>query len=296
MKILIITGGNSSERTVSLTSAKTVEEALRKNGHDVKLYDLTQRYEGIIREAENFDILFPVLHGEEGEGGILHEFLAKINKPIVGTRNYEGLKDAWHKIPFKEYCDENGIKTPDWKIIKNADGIIEFDFPCVLKASNGGSSREVAILESKSDLDKPATLEILNLETPLFVEKYIKGVEITVGILNGKILPFLEIIPPNDSWFNYENKYDGTSQEIPFAPSVSKETQQEVKEIFLKIQDHFNLGTYFIADFIIANEIPYVLDINTIPGLTPGSLFPKQALAAGLNFGKMLEVLINSAK
>jgi len=120
-------------------------------------------------------------------------------------------------------------------------------------------------------------------------------VEITVGILNGKVLPFLEIIPPGDSWFNYENKYDGTSQEIPFAPSVSTETQQEVVEIFLKIQAHFNLGAYFRADFMVSGGIPYVLDINTIPGLTPGSLFPKQALAAGLNFEQMLEELINSA-
>jgi D-alanine-D-alanine ligase len=296
MKILIITGGNSSERTVSLTSAKTVEEALQRNGHQVALYDLTRGYQGIIEEAEKFDILFPVLHGEEGEAGKLHKFLSKINKLIVGTRNYKGLEKAWHKIPFKKYCDENDIKTPEWKIIKNKNDILKFGFPCVLKASNGGSSREVVILKSKTDLDKPTTQEILTLDAPLFVERYIKGVEITVGILNGKVLPFLEIIPPGDSWFNYENKYDGSSQEIPFAPSVSNETQQKVVEIFLKIQAHFNLGAYFRADFMVSSGVPYVLDINTIPGLTPGSLFPKQALAAGLNFEQMLEELISNAR
>jgi len=205
------------------------------------------------------------------------------------------LDKAWHKIPFKKYCDENGIITPVWKIVKNKENILSFGFPCVLKASNGGSSREVAILRSKGDLNKSAPQKILTSDVPLFVEKYIKGVEITVGILNEKVLPFLEIIPPNNGWFNYKNKYDGTSQEIPFAPSVPKTTQQQVEKIFLKIQEHFNLGTYFRADFIVSNGIPYILDINTIPGLTPGSLFPKQALAAGLNFQQMLEKLINSA-
>lgn len=296
MKILILTGGNSSERTVSLTSARTVKKALQQNGHQVKLYDLRKGYQGIIDEAKKIDVLFPVLHGEEGEAGPLHKFLSKINKPIVGTRNYKGLDKAWHKIPFKKYCDENNITTPAWKIVKNKQDILKFGFPCVLKASNGGSSREVAILKSKADLEKSAARKILKSGTPLFVEKYIKGTEITVGNLNEKVLPFLEIVPPNNGWFNYKNKYDGSSQEIPFAPSVSKTTQQQVVKIFLKIQEHFNLGSYFRADFIVSNGIPYVLDINTIPGLTPGSLFPKQALSAGLTFGEMLEALINSAK
>jgi D-alanine-D-alanine ligase len=131
---------------------------------------------------------------------------------------------------------------------------------------------------------------------PLFVEKYYKGTEVTVGILDGKVLPFIEIVPPKDSWFSYENKYAGSTQEIPFAPSVPEIQQQEIVKIFLKIQDHFNLGTYFRTDFIVSDGIPYVLDINTIPGLTPGSLFPKQALAVGLTFGQMLEVLIATAK
>jgi len=296
MRILILTGGNSSERTVSLTSARNVKKALLENGHQVKLYDLTRGHQGIVDAAKKIDILFPVLHGEEGEGGPLHKFLSKIDKPIVGTRNYNGLDKAWHKIPFKQYCDKNHVTTPAWKIVRNKKDISKFGFPCVLKASNGGSSREVAILKSKAELEKFTTQKILKSGVPLFVEKYIKGIEITVGILNGKVLPFLEIIPPNNDWFNYKNKYDGSSQEIPFAPSVSKIIQQQVAKIFLKIQKHFNLGSYFRADFIVSDGNAYVLDINTIPGLTPGSLFPKQALAAGFTFRQMLEELINCAE
>ena len=97
MKVLVITGGDSSEREVSLTSAKNVQKALKENGHDVKQYDLRKGYEPIIKLAKSFEILFPVLHGEEGEGGQLHEFISKINKPIVGTRNHKGLTKAWYK-------------------------------------------------------------------------------------------------------------------------------------------------------------------------------------------------------
>jgi D-alanine-D-alanine ligase len=296
MRILILSGGNSSERTVSLTSARTVKKALQENGHKVKLYDLRQGYQNIISEAKNFDVLFPVLHGEEGEAGPLHKFLVKIGKPIVGTRNYKGLSEAWNKIPFKKYCDKNGIKTPGWAIVKNKDDVIKFGFPCVLKASNGGSSREVVILKTAKDMQNGDFKKLVKLDMPLFVEKYFKGIEVTVGILDGKVLPFIEIVPPKNSWFSYENKYDGSTQEIPFAPSVPKTRQQKIAKIFLKIQNHFNLGTYFRTDFIVAGGIPYVLDVNTIPGLTPGSLFPKQALAAGLSFPQMLEKLINCAK
>jgi D-alanine-D-alanine ligase len=296
IRILILSGGNSSERTVSLTSARTVKKALQENGHKVKLYDLRQGYAGIVSEAKNFDVLFPVLHGEEGEAGPLHKFLVKIGEPIVGTRNYKGLSEAWNKIPFKKYCDKNGIETPSWTTVRNKADVIKFGFPCVLKASNGGSSREVVILKTAKDMETGAFKKLIKSDMPLFVEKYFKGTEVTVGILDGKVLPFIEIIPPKNSWFSYENKYAGSTQEIPFAPSVPKEKQQEIAKVFLKIQNHFNLGTYFRIDFIVSDGIPYVLDVNTIPGLTPGSLFPKQALAAGLSFPQMLEKLIHCAK
>lgn len=295
MRVLIITGGNSSERTVSLNSAKNVEQALIKNGHQVLLYDLKKGYEPIIKLSKDFDVLFPVLHGEEGEGGKLHKFLSKLNKPIVGTRNYKGLEKAWYKIPFKKFCDENNIKTSPWKIVKNKQDILNFGFPCVLKISNGGSSREVVILKSKADLNINSARKILNSGSEFYVEKLIKGPEITVGILNDKPLPVLEIIPAGE-WFDYESKYSSETKEIPFAPSVPKKLQKEAQEIALKIHQHFDLGTYSRTDFMTINNNVYVLEINTIPGLTAESLMPKQAKAAGISFGEFLEILLNSAK
>ncbi len=296
MRVLLITGGNSSERKISLLSATQVKKALLENGHRVKIYDLKNGYLPIKDLAKKYDVLFPVLHGEEGEGGKLHKYLSKLKRPIVGTRNYKGLEKAWYKIPFKKFCDKNGIKTPEWKIIKNENDVVKFGFPCVLKASSGGSSREVVILKSEKDLKKSDFKKLINSNVPLFVEQYLTGKEVTVGILNDKILPFIEIIPPKGSWFSYKNKYVSTTQEIPFAPSLDNKAQKEIKVITLKIHNIFALGTYSRIDFMVYKGIPYVLDVNTIPGLTPGSLLPKQAKAAGISFNKMIEILIKTAK
>jgi len=296
MNVLLITGGDSSEREVSLNSANNVKKALEENGHNVSLYDLNDGYEPIIMVSQKFDILFPVLHGEEGEGGKLHEFLNKIEKPIVGTRNYEGLRKAWYKIPFKEYCDKNNIPTATWKVIKTINEVKSFGFPCVLKTSNGGSSREVAIIKSRQDLHSHEAKHILSMKTDIFAEIYLPGIEITVGILDDKALPIIEIIPPTGQFFDYENKYTGKTKEIPFAPSISKEMQKNIQEKTLKIHRNFNLGTYSRTDFMVYKNTPYALDVNTIPGLTSESLLPKEAKAADINFNEFLELLLRKSQ
>ncbi len=296
MKVLIVTGGDSSERIVSLISAKNVQKALEENGHDVTQYDLRKGYEPIVKLAQSFETLFPVLHGEEGEGGQLHDFLSRIDKPIVGTRNYKGLKNGWYKIPFKKFATKSGLPTSPWIEIKTKEDIIKFGFPSVLKASHGGSSHEVVILKSEKDLNTKNAKGLLSSNFKLYVEKYIDGVEITVGILDGKALPVLEIKPPEGEWFSYENKYTPGTKEIPNAPSVPLNKQKEAQEIALKIHDNFNFGTYSRTDFIYSQNIPYALEINTIPGLTSESLIPKAARAAGINFNQFVEILLNKAQ
>ena len=295
MKVLLITGGNSSERRISFMSARNVKSALEENGHKVKLYDLKSGYETLKNLSKNFDVLFPVLHGEEGEGGKLHKFLSKLEKPIVGTKNYKAMQKAWYKIPFKKFCDKNNILTPKWKTVKSVTDVLKFGFPCVLKTSSGGSSREVFILKSKEDLNKYKRIFFKHHD--LFAERYIVGPEVTVAILNGKVLPILEIVSPKGEWFDYKNKYWGLTQEIPNAPSLSGRTRNKVQEISLKIHKHFRLGSYSRTDFMTDElQTPYALEINTIPGMTQGSLVPKQAKAAGISFNQMMEILIKSAK
>jgi len=294
MKILVITGGTSSERKISLISAKAVKKALEENGHLVKLFDFKKGYPNLKKVIPDFDVIFPVIHGEEGEGGELQKFLSKSKKPYVGG-DWKGFKKGWYKIPFKKFCLENKITTSPWEKVTKKEDIIKFGFPCVLKSSTGGSSKEVSIIYSEKDFKKATIRKLLNSRLPLFVEKFITGVEVTVGILDNKVLPVLEIIPPKGEWFDYKNKYSGTSQEIPNAPSLSLELQKLVQKIALNIHKKLRLGHYSRIDFIVSNDIAYVLEVNTIPGMTVQSLLPKAAQTAGISFPDLIKKLVEIA-
>lgn len=294
MRILIVTGGTSSERKISLLSAKSVKAGLQEKGHTVQLFDLKKGEKQLKNLAKKFDVIFPVIHGEEGEGGELQKFLSTLGKPFVGG-DPGGFKQGWYKIPFKKYCKQNNISTSPWKKISDQSDIIKFGFPCVAKSSNGGSSKEVVILKSFKDLKNPLYKKLLKSNLPLFVEQYLPGVEITVGILNNQPLPVIEIVPPAGSWFDYKNKYSGETREIPHAPSLNEETKKLVQKIALRIHQSLNLGPYSRIDFIVTDKKPYVLEVNTIPGLTSQSLFPKAAQAAGISFPELLDKIIRLA-
>ncbi|MBU1000501.1 ATP-grasp domain-containing protein [Patescibacteria group bacterium] len=293
MRILIITGGTTSERRISLMSAKCVKKGLKENSHRVKLFDLKK---GSISKnlVEDFDVVFPVLHGEEGEGGNLQKKLSTFGIPFIGG-DPKGFQQGWYKISFKEFCDKEHILTSPWKKIKSKDDIVEFGFPCVLKSSNGGSSKEVVILKSAENLKNNLCRVLLKSGLPLFVEKYLPGIEVTVAILKDKALPVIEIIPPKEGWFDYKNKYWGKTDEIPNAPSLTAKLKKIVQEIALRIHKTLKLGHYSRIDFIISEDQPYVLEVNTIPGLTASSLFPKAAAAVGLTFPKLLDKMVKSA-
>ena len=288
MKILIISGGNASERKISLISAGEVKKALEKNSHSVAIFDFRKGYPTLKKLLPKLDIVFPVLHGEEGEGGGLQKFLTQEGKPYVGG-NYEGFKEGWYKISFKKFCDREGITTASWKEITSEADIVKFGLPCVVKSSNGGSSLEVFILNDARDLKNNSFQRLLRSSTPLLAEKLLSGIEITVGVLNNQVLPVIEIVPPEGEWFDYQNKYSGDTQEIIDAPSLPPTIKRQAQEIALKIHKKLKLGSLSRTDFIVVDRIPYALEVNTIPGFTSGSLFPK---AAGMSFEQLVEKLI----
>ncbi len=295
MKILIVTGGSSSERKISLISAKAVKEALEENRHKVKLFDYKKGFINLKKIIPKFDVIFPVLHGEEGEGGELQKFLSKTEKPFVGG-DWKGFRKGWYKIPFKRFCDKNNIPTPIWKLVKQRRDIVKFGFPCVLKASNGGSSLEVVMIPKKNDLKKTKVNKLLKSKMPLFVEKLIKGVDITISVLGDQALPVIEIVPPENEWFSYENKYSSETKEIPFAPSIAQDLQKKAQAAAIMIHKELNLGHFSRIDFIVSDTTIYAIDVNTIPGMTPKSLFPKAAQAVGLNFPKLVQRLAEMAR
>lgn len=294
MKILIVTGGSSSERKISLISAKNVKEALEKIGHSVSLFDLKKGLASLKKIVKNFDVVFPVLHGEEGEGGSLQQNLSKLKVPYVGG-DPKGFREGWFKVSFKKWCEKNNITSSPWKKIKNVKDVLKFGFPSVLKSTNGGSSKEVVILKSEEDLKSTFTKNLLESRDELFVERFLPGVEITVAVLNDKALPIIEIIPPKGAWFDYKNKYSGGTKEIPNAPSVSGSIQKQAQEVAEQIHKKLRLGQYCRIDFIISDGKPYVLEINTIPGLTSESLFPKAAKAVRISFPELMDRLVKLA-
>ncbi len=291
MKILVITGGTSSERLISQMSAKQVKGGLEETGHQVKLFDLKKGFPALKKLSYDFDVIFPVIHGEEGEGGNLQKFLSTLGKPFIGG-DHKGYKKGWYKLSFKKFSDENKILTAPWKKVKSLKDIKNFGLPAVLKSTSGGSSREVVIIKEEKDFINPLLKKLLKSKLPLFVEKYLPGVEITVGILENEALPVVEIVPPKDGWFDYQNKYWGKTKEIPFAPSVSKKLQKKAQQIAQQIHITLKLGQFSRTDFIVSNGEVYVLEVNTIPGLTASSLFPKAAQAVGITFPKLLDKII----
>ena len=205
MKILIVTGGSSSERKISLISARAAKQALESNGHSVSLFDFKNGYDELKKALAQFDIVFPIMHGKDGEDGTLYKFLRSSKTPFVGC-SPRGAKIAFDKILLKQYCKRKSIPTAAWKIVRNANDVSKFGFPCVLKGSYGGSSHEVAILHSNKDLLRPRVKKILNLEkNRFFVEKLLLGTEVTIGILLDNALPVLEIIPQEGAWFDYKS-------------------------------------------------------------------------------------------
>lgn len=163
-----------------------------------------------------------------------------------------------------------------------------------MKGAWGGSSNEVILLYSDKDLSNRKVDKILSLKNGCFVEKLLKGPEITVGVLGGKPLPVLEIIPPAGQWFDSKNKYSGKTKEIPFPESVSQNLQRQSQKIALAIHSNLNLGSFSRTDIIVQDKIPYVIEVNTPGGvgLTSESLFPKAAKAIGFTFKSLVEKFI----
>ena len=132
----------------------------------------------------------------------------------------------------------------------------------------------------------------LHAGLPLFVEKFLPGIEITVGILDNKALPVIEIVPAGGEWFDFESKYSDQTQEIPDAPSLTPKIRKVAQKIALLIHQKLQLGPYSRIDFIVSNNVPFILEVNTIPGLTPHSSFPKAAQAARMTFEQLVEKLV----
>jgi D-alanine-D-alanine ligase len=297
MKILLLAGGRSNEREVSLRSGDNIEAALRKSGHDVRRLDPADKDFVLAEAVAGVDVVFPILHGEGGEDGVLQAELEKLNLPFLGSGS-EAARLTINKLEYKKRLADSGILTPEWQMV-NADDVREAGLihqPFVLKPIEGGSSIDTFIVHDPQR-------QALDFEEPLkrygsmLLERLIEGQEITVGVLGDEALPVILIIPPSGEEFDYENKYNGKTQEITNPKQIPAGLQKEAQELALRVHRVMGCRHLSRTDIIITpGGSLYVLETNTIPGLTEQSLFPKAALGQGMEISDLVEKMITLAR
>lgn len=302
LRVALIAGGTSHEREVSLTGAAGVEKALNRDKYDVSRYDSASDLARLATDAAHLDFAFILLHGLHGEDGTIQGFLELLGIPYQGS-GVLGSALAMDKHLAKELYRQDGLPIADWRILEpnqpyNAQKYIEeLGLPLVVKPACEGSSIGISLVASEQDLIEGIELARKYTSHSVMIEQFIDGRELTCAVLGNKeieALPLLEIIPGAEyAFFNYEAKYQaGASQEICPA-QVEPDIAQLLQEYAVRAHQVLHLRGYSRTDFILStdNKI-YLLETNTIPGMTATSILPQEAAARGLGFSELLDRLI----
>lgn len=295
MHVILIAGGWSDERDVSLSGAKKIHSALEELGHEVTFFDPADDFQNLLKTAQKADFAFINLHGTPGEDGLVQAVLEKAGCPYQGggpTASYLAL----NKAASKEVFESLDIKTPAWQIVtpvQGTDAPLTLPLPVFVKPNKGGSSLGMSLVKRAEDF--PAALEkVFALCQSALVEKYISGVELTSGILGERALPLVMIRPKGDAdFFDYENKYaaDGAEEICP-AP-VDDALTKDVQKQMLAAHQALGLTGYSRGDFMVTDSgEAYLLEVNTLPGMTPTSLLPQAAAEIGFSFTDLIAELI----
>jgi len=303
MKIAVLYGGVSNEREVSISSSKGIIEALKKNGHDVIGIDFhPERLQEVIEL--NVDLVFIGLHGKHGEDGCVQGLLDMLEIPYVGS-GVMASSVAMNKFKAKQLFEQAGIpvaKGEQYRMDQetNIDEVVDhihanFEFPFVIKPNREGSTVGLTIVRHENET-KEAVKKAAENDLYILVEQFIKGKELTVPVLGEihkeKSLPIIEIIPKNEL-YDYEAKYsvDGSEHIIP--ARIDKDLTEKIQAYAVLAHQILGCETYSRADFLLTEEgVPYILEVNTLPGMTPTSLFPDAAKSIGISYEEMIEQFV----
>lgn len=294
-RVVVLMGGPDAEREVSLMSGAEIAKALTATGryevvpHTIMRIDA----EGILGLRP--DVIFPIVHGPWGEGGPLQTVLEQIERSagvgFVGPRA-RGASLAMNKVATKAIASELGVRTPRARQLVRGEPL-ELAPPLVIKPADDGSSVDLRICRS-SDEVAAARAELEPRRTNLMAEEYIAGREMTVGIVNGAVLPIIEIVPKT-AFYDYEAKYlrDDTGYRLDpeLAPAVAEEMRQATRRVF----DALGLRDVARADFMVDARGAWFLEINTAPGMTTHSLVPMASRHAGVDMPELCARLVEAA-
>ena len=300
--VLVILGGNSGERAVSLDSGRACVKALKKRGYNVFTFDPKFKNFNLINK-KNTDVIFNALHGKDGEDGIAQSYFEYLKIPYTHSGVISSF-NAMNKIISKEIFIKNKIKTPNFFVIKKKLfnmkkckkilGNKGIEFPVVIKPVNEGSSLGVKVCKNETSLNKAAKSLFRKYEQLIF-EKYIGGQEIQVAIIKNKLLGAIELIPKR-LFYDYKAKYTKKAKTEHVMPAkLIKKKYNEVLNIANKAHKVLGCKGVTRSDFKFFKNKFYLLEINTQPGMTNLSLVPEIANYAGLSFENLVEKILLDA-
>jgi D-alanine-D-alanine ligase len=296
MRVGVLAGGPSSEREISLRSGRTVHNALVQGGIDAIFLDVYDDIRDIISKNK-IDVVFIALHGRFGEDGTVQKILEENDIPYTGS-DPSSSRIALDKIATKRVFEAKGIPTPRYIVLEKDAYDIEsarkFGFPVVAKPQFEGSSFGLSVVKKESELQE--ALDKAFLYGPkILVEEYIDGRELTVGVLDDKPLPVIEIVPKNHV-YDYRAKYDDPDTQYLIPAPIDPGSFERAKELGIAAHRSIGCRSFSRVDLMMKKSGDlFVLEVNTIPGMTERSLLPKAAAAIGLNFNRLCIKLIENA-
>lgn len=295
MKVGVIMGGVSSERDISLLTGQEMMAHLDPSKYEAIPIEINDKRD-LINKTEGIDIALLALHGQYGEDGTVQATLESMGIPYTGS-SVLSSSICMDKDVSKKLLRYEGLHTADWIIVGSLEELAAADveslgFPVVVKPNTGGSSIGTRIVRSRDAL-KAAVADALQWDRSVMIEQWIEGQEITCSFLDGKLLPIVSI-KPNAEFFDYTSKYaEGEAEEQVI--ELPEELQRKVCAVTLQCYKALKCSVYARVDIILKDGVPFILEVNTLPGLTRTSLLPKSAAAAGLSFSMLLDAIITSS-
>lgn len=306
LKVAVLMGGLSLEREVSLRSGRRVADALGDLGHEVIEVDADQQLVTRLREISP-DVVFIALHGKYGEDGSVQELLSMLGIPYTGSAALASIIGI-DKVLAKEIFRKHGIPTPDFCALSAVAfkdmgasaalpaAVERLGLPLVVKPAAQGSAFGIKFVSKTEDL-AAALLGALSYDDKVLLEEYIEGTELAVSIIGDEdpeVLPIVEVIPHTD-WFDFEARYTMGLSDYFVPARIDEATASRVREVALTLYRELGCRGVARVDIILKEGTPYVLEVNTSPGMTETSLTPMAAEAAGISLSQLVGRLIDLA-
>lgn len=302
--IAVVCGGTSAEAEVSRVSGREVAEALRATFARVVVLELNDQLKETLKNS-HAEVVFPVLHGPPGEDGTFQGFLEILGLPYVGS-GVRASASAMDKVIAKDLFRRAGLPVARDLVVGREDDLDAIarkihqvlGVDVVVKPLSQGSALGVSFARTESEI-QTAIRKALDLDERVLIEERIAGKEITAGVLerNGfEALPVIEVRTPPGSWYDYEHRYTAGLSEHVIPADISDEQSRKVQEYAVAAHRVLGCRDLSRADFVVPERgDPTILEVNTLPGMTPTSLYPDAAKAAGLSFERLVELLVERA-